>query len=177
MGNRQRISRASHRYRLVLTVMFWSTPALHAAVWCFYDQLPQTSEFLQSLAIEGGLTPVMRALAFVVSMIKGGVMMYGMWILICLFRLYEAGIFFAAENVLCCKQLSNALLCWVPAGIIVTPLTSLILTMNNPPGGHALQLSLQSADITALVVGGILRVVAGVMEDGRRLSDEMELVV
>lgn len=104
------------------------------------------------------------------------IMRAGIWILIRLFRLYETGIFFKAENILCFKQLSNTLLWWVPAGLIVTPLTSLVLTMNNPPGGHALHRNFQSADLTALVVGGILRVVAGVLEDGRRLWDEMELV-
>jgi hypothetical protein len=37
--------------------------------------------------------------------------------------------------------------------------------------------SLQSADVTALVVGSVLRVIAGVMEDCRRLKDEIELVI
>ncbi len=104
-------------------------------------------------------------------------MMYGIWTLIHLFRLYEAGIFFKAENVACFKKLSRILLWWVLAGLMVTPLTTLVLSMNNPPGGHVLQGSLQSADVTALVVGGVLSVIAGVMEDGRRLKDEMELVV
>jgi hypothetical protein len=177
MNSQQQISRTSHQYRLILTMILWLTPLLHAAIWFYFDHFPQNWALKQSLEIEGGLTPLMRILAFSASMLKGGVMMYGVWILIRLFRLYEKGIFFKTENVACFKKLSRTLLWWVLAGLIVTPLTSLILTMNNSPGNHALQISLQSADVTALVIGGVLRVIAGVMEDGRRLKDEMELVV
>ncbi len=177
MNSQQQISRTSYRYRLILTMIFWLTPLLHGAIWFYFDHFLEALAFKQSLEIEGGLTPLMRILAFGVSMLKGGVMMYGTWILIRLFRLYETGIFFKTENVACFKKLSRTLLWWVLAGLIVTPLTTLILTMNNSPDGHTLQISLQSADVTALVVGGVLRVIAGVMEDGRRLKDEMELVI
>ena len=177
MSSHQQITRTSYRYRLILTMIFWLTPIMYGAIWLYFDHFPAAWAFKQSLQIEGGLTPLMRLLAFGVSMLKGGVMMYGIWILIQLFRLYEAGIFFKAENVACFTKLSRTLLWWVLAGLVVTPLTSLILTMNNSPGAHALQISFQSADVTALVVGGVLRVIAGVMEDGRRLKDEMELIV
>ena len=120
---------------------------------------------------------MMRILAFCVSMIKGAVVMFGIRVLVDLFRLYENGLFFRAENVACFKKISRILIWWVIAGIIVTPLTTIILTMNNPPGEHALQISFQSADLTALIIGGILSVVAGVMEDGQRLQEELELTV
>ena len=103
--------------------------------------------------------------------------MTGIWVLKKLFECYEKGIFFQEENVACFKKLSRILIWWVIAGVVVTPVTTIILTMNNPPGEHVVQVSFQSADLTALVVGGILRVIAGVMDDGRRLQEEMELTV
>ncbi|MFT5726535.1 MAG: hypothetical protein ACI8PB_000656 [Desulforhopalus sp.] len=53
----------------------------------------------------------------------------------------------------------------------------MILTMNNPPGQHVLAVTFQSADLTALIVGGILRVVAGVMENAQSLQEEAELTI
>ena len=103
--------------------------------------------------------------------------MYGLSILIKLFKLYEAGIFFSGDNVSCFKKMSSALFGWVIAGIVATPLTALILTMNNPSGQHVVELSFQSADLTALIVGGILRVVAGVMGSAQSLQEESELTI
>lgn len=177
MNSHTRIAKTSSRYRILLTAIFYLTPLLYLLVWMFVDLFPEHWVHKQSFEIVGGITPLMQILAFFTSMIKGSVLMYGVGILISLFKLYEKGIFFNSASVSCFKKLSAVLIWWVIAGILVTPLTTMILTMNNPPGRHVVQISLQSADLTALIIGGILRIIAGVMEDGQRLQKEMELTV
>ncbi len=120
---------------------------------------------------------MMCLLGFLVSMIKGSIIMYGIWVLHRLFGCYEKKIFFNRETVACFKKISTALIWWVVAGILTDPLLSLILTMNNPPGQHAVAISFQSADLTALVVGGVLSVMAKVMDSGRKLQEEAELTI
>ena len=176
MNNDLKVTMISRRYRRLMNVLFYAIPVLSGGVWLFADYYPEQLSH-HSFEIVGGFTPLMKFLAFCASMIKGGVVMYGIGVLSELFGLYEKKIFFRAENVACFRKLSRALILWVAAGIIVTPLITVILTMNNPPGNHILQISLQSADVTALIIGGILRVIAEVMDDGRRLQEEIELTV
>ncbi|MBE0586358.1 MAG: DUF2975 domain-containing protein, partial [Desulfofustis sp.] len=145
--------------------------------WLFIEHLPADWLPHRSYEIVGGFPPLVRVLGFAVSMIKGAVVMYGLWVLVRLFKLYQAGIFFQAENVRCFRNLSRSLVLWALAGVLVTPLLSVVLTMNNPPGQRVVEISLQSADLTALVVGGMLGVIAAVMEDGERLREEVDLTV
>ncbi|WP_051305807.1 DUF2975 domain-containing protein [Desulfogranum mediterraneum] len=176
MRDRENIARVSNRYRLLLMALFCLVPVVNGLGW-FVVAHPEELMEPQAYAILGGVTLTMRILAFLVSMLKGAVVMYGLWILIRLFQLYQQGVFFELANVACFRNMSRALICWVAAGIVSEPLLSLILTMNNPPGEHVVQVSLQSADLTALIVGGILSVISRVMEDGRRLQEELELTV
>lgn len=176
MSRDLQIVTTSRRYRRLMNVLFYSVPVLYGGVWLFADHYPQQLS-RHSFEIVGGFTPLMKFLAFCASMIKGGVLMCGIRVLAELFGLYEKNIFFSAESVACFRKLSRILIWWVAAGIVVTPLTTVILTMNNPPGDHHLQISFQSADLTALIVGGVLRIIAEVMEDGRRLREEIELTV
>lgn len=93
--------------------------------------------------MSSGYTWLMRRLGFTASMLKGAAVMHG---------LYEEETSFASENIQCFKKFSNALIWWVITGIVATPLISLILTMNNPPGQHVLAITFQSA---ALRVSGV----------------------
>ena len=103
--------------------------------------------------------------------------MAGLWSLMQLFTCYERAEFFTEKTVQCCTTISRCLLWWVAAGIITEPLISLILTMNNPAGQRAISLSFQSADLTALIIGGVLSVIASVMDKGRMLKEEAELTI
>ncbi|MCB2215185.1 DUF2975 domain-containing protein [Desulfofustis glycolicus] len=177
MNQYHKIARTSRCYVVLLTILLVLVPVAHGAVWLFFEHLPADWLRPRSYAIVGGVSPLTRVLGFAVSMIKGIVVMYGLWVLIRLFKLYQKGIFFQAENVRCFKHLSRTLVLWAFAGVLVTPLLSVVLTMNNPPGQRVVEVTLQSADLTALVVGGMLAVIAAVMEDGERLQTEVDLTV
>lgn len=177
MDSRQQVVQRSRRYRHLLMVILVLLPCIQAFAWIFIEEIPMHWAYHQNFSVVHGFTPVMKILGFLVSMIKTGIVMYGLWVLIRLFSFYEQGRFFHNENVTCFASLSKVLISWVVAGLFATPLLSIILTMNNPQGQHSLQISFASADLTALIVGGILAVIARVMEDGRRLQEEADLTV
>ena len=178
MTNNLAIARKSKRYKYILTILLYSVPIFYLLTWLFIDRLPPlVGDLNHTYEVVGGYTLLMRFLGFAASMLKGSAVMYAILILIKLFRLYENGVFFSSDNVSCFKKISTALIWWVIAGIVATPLISVILTMNNPPGQHVLALSFQSADFTALIVGGMLRVVAGVMENAHGLQEEAKLTI
>lgn len=176
MISQKQIAVTSARYRVLLMALFCLVPVGNAFLWGFIEYFPQLLHNA-ALVMGSGFTPLMKVLAFLVSMIKGGIVMYALWVLVTLFKLYETGIFFNKKNVDCFKQLSRTLIWWVIASVVTTPLMTLVLTMNNPPGSHMISLELQSADITALITGGILRIIAGVMADGQRLQEEQDLTI
>ncbi len=172
------ITKKSRRYKTILTILLYSVPVFYCLIWLFIDHLPPQLGYLNHpYEVAGGYTPLMRLLGFAASMLKGIAVMYSILVLKNLFQLYENGVYFSSDNVRCFKDISTALILWVIAGIVATPLISLILTMNNPPGQHVFALSFQSADLTALIVGGMLRVVAGVMENAQSLQEEAKLTI
>jgi hypothetical protein len=171
------ISRVSRRYKNLLLVLFFCLPVSYAALWAFAGQLPKSWFDRDDYIIVGTITPLMSFLGFIVSMLKGTVIMYIIRTLKRLFGWYEQGVFFSGETVACFRHLSAALIWWVVAGLISSPLMSMVLTMNNPVGQRSISLTFQSADLTALIIGGVLSVIAKVMESGRRLQEEMELTI
>lgn len=178
MNGKDKISRTARQFRRLLMVIFAAIPLIHAFIWIAMERFPSnimTPDI--NYEIVGHLTPTVRILAFFVSMIQGGIAMYGIYLLIGLFRLYESGDVFKPANVRCFRGLSRVLIWWTVGGILTDPLQSLVLTLNNPPGKHILEIGLVSADFTALVVGGLLAVIAWVMEEGRKLQEEQELTV
>lgn len=172
------IQQASRRLRKVLVVVFFAIPVSTALVWIFINPMPEPMHkmILPYYAVLP-LPPLARLLGFLVMMVSGGIIMYGVSKLICLFKLYEQGQIFQSSNVHCFRSLSRTMIAWFIAGIIARPMMSVALTLHYPPGKRLLVLGFGSSDLTALLVGGILAVITWVMEEGRQLQKEQEFTV
>lgn len=175
--NKKSLRTISRRYKILLQFLFYCVPICYGLVWYFSPTMPEHWFTRSNFNIAGGITPTIAFLGFCISMVKGTIVMMGIWSLKNLFQLYENNEFFTCNTVNCFKSLSRCLLWWVLATITTEPLLSVILTLNNPEGQKAVSISFQSADITALIVGGSLSVVASVMDMGRKLQEEAELTI
>lgn len=178
IDNRERIRRASRRLRYLLLVVFYSMPVINALVWLSMNSFPEDiySNMLPHYVIMP-LPVYTRILGFLVVMIPTGVAMAGLHYLMNLFKLYEKGEIFQPANVLCFRNLSWVLIWWFLAGVIHRSLLTLAITLHNPPGQRRISLDLSSADLTALLIGGVLAVIAWVMEEGRKLQEDQDLIV
>lgn len=178
MHNIERIQRASRRLRYLLMTIFWVMPVINAYVWVFMNGFPKmmTSHMLPYF-VELPLPASARLMGFVVVMIPTGVAMIGAYHLVRLFRLYEQGDIFKLRNVRCYKKLSRLLIWWFAAGILCQSLLSVVLTLHHPPGQRMVTVGLASSDLTALLLGLILMVIAWVMEEGRKLQEDQDLTV
>jgi len=178
MQNRERIQQASKRLHTLLLIIFWIMPVITAVVWLFMNRLPETMyRNMLPYFVSVPLPLSARLMGFVVVMIPTGVAMFGLYYLMRLFQLYEQGQIFRLDNVRCFKKLSRVLIWWFVAGIVHKSLLSVALTLHNPPGQRMITLELGSPDLTALLVGGILAVIAWVMEEGRKLQEDQDLTV
>jgi hypothetical protein len=178
LHNRERIKRASRRLRLIVQVIIIFLPVFNALFWFFINDFPETmSRNMLPHYVRLPLPVLGCILGFAVSMLPVGVSMAGGQYLVRLFRLYEQGDIFKLANVLCFKRLSRVLIWWFVAGIVYRSLLSVVLTLHHPPGQRMIAVGLGSPDLTALLLGGILAVVAWVMEEGRKIQEEQELTV
>lgn len=178
MGNSLHIKRASRRLEAVFKIVLILIPVINALVWLFINRLPDEAQNnILPHYVRLPLPAQARLLGFMVSMLPSGVAMYGSWAMVRLFRLYEAGQIFREANVRCFRDISRTLMIWCVVRFISDPLMSIALTLHHPPGQRMLVLSLRSADITALLVGFVMAVIAWAMEEGRKLREEQDLTV
>jgi hypothetical protein len=178
MKNRNKIRRASRRLRYLLIAIACLLPLINALMWSIVNSLPEdiTSRMLPHFA-NLPLPLQARALGFATAMIPTGVAIFGLFYLMRLFELYEKGQIFGSANVRCFRNLSRVLIVWSGVGIVYRALLGVVLTLHHPPGQRILSLSFGSPDLTALLLGGILAVIAWVMEEGQQLQEDQELTV
>lgn len=178
MDTTARLARASRRLRLIFTTLLVLLPLADVLAWLYINDLGQDWQHnLLPAYARPPLPASARIMGLGASVLPMAAALYGIVALIRLFRLYEAGVVFREANVRCFRDLSRALLGWFAAGIVYQPFMSLALTLHHPPGQRQITLGLGTADLTALLVGLTLAVVAWVMDEGRKLQEEQDLTV
>lgn len=178
MTDSLRITRASRRLEIAFKIVFVLIPVVSALVWLFANEL--SDEMQKNILPHYARLPLpaqARAMGFFISMLPCGIAMYGTWALVRLFRLYERGQIFREANVRCFRDISRTLIIWSAVRFISSPLMSIALTLHHPKGQRLLVVGVHSVDITALLVGFVLGVIAWVMEEGRKLQEEQDLTI
>jgi len=178
MQNIERIRRASRRLRGFLVTAICLLPVTNGLVWLFINNFPEIMyRKMLPYFVELPLPVSARMMGFVVTMLPTGVAMAGAYYLMLLFRLYEQGLIFREANVRCFRNLSRVLIWWFAVGIAHKSLLSIALTLHHPPGQRMITVELGSPDLTALLLGAILAVIAWVMEEARKLQEDQDLTV
>lgn len=178
MHNRLRIQRASRRLRHLLIVVACLMPAINGVVWLYINQWPEVFQSkLIPYFVSMPLPLSARLMGFGITMLPTGIAMLGVFYLMRLFRLYEQGEIFRSSNVRCFRNLSRVLVGWFFIGILHRSLLSVVLTLHHPPGQRYITLELGSPDLTALLIGCVLAVIAWVMDEGRKLQEEQDFTV
>lgn len=173
-----RVQTMSRFLRIVFIVILIGIPLIQALFWIFFNQLP-TGMIPHELpvAVKQNLTMPTRLMALAVSFITTGVVMACVYQLVKLFRFYEQAEIFTEGTVGCLRTLGRLLIGLFFAGIIEQPLMSVALTLQNPPGQRMLTFGLRSDNIAVLLFGGVVVLIAWVMDEGRKLQEEQRFTV
>lgn len=118
------------------------------------------------------LTIETRVFAIIASFLPVGVLLYGMSVLVKLFRRYETGDIFSVDTANYYRRLGFAFFFWVIANLVFGGLISVILSFNNPPGERILSLSLGSVDIVTVLCGFMILTVGWVMREAQLIAEE-----
>jgi hypothetical protein len=109
---------------------------------------------------------------FALTLGPASVLIYGLDQLRRLFRLYASGEIFSPEAARRLKRFAVA----VMLQFLLRPLTgaalSVLFTAHNPPGQRAIAISFGSPEFTALLLGGLILVIAWIMGESARIADE-----
>ncbi len=159
-----RIRRASGIYRRILSALIPVVPAAVIVCWALFNQLPEGFRADLPAAPVGVLHPIQIVLAILITSLPAAVGLFALMTLRSLCGLYAQGAIFTAANVTCYRRLGYALLAWVTAGVFYTPLISAVLTYANGTGQRMLVLNLGVSDLSTLIIGGVVLMVAWVMD-------------
>ncbi|MCB2181759.1 MAG: DUF2975 domain-containing protein [Desulfobulbaceae bacterium] len=180
MDNLSKIKKISKNFHLLLSFLLGVIPLYYILYWMLINHLPETLINVNTHAtplIDHSLPIKLQLLGFITSLFPLSALIYGLLSIRKLFSFYKQGVIFSFEHVRLFKNTAKSLLSWVILSIIYESVKSVLFTAGNPPGSRILQVGCSSAEVATLIIGGILLVIAWVMDEGRILSEEHKLTV
>lgn len=163
-----------------LLVLFWFSfvfvAVFDTTLW-FSATMFNAQWFNASFPVEVDLplSTTRSLVAYIPSMFSAFLTMAMLWQLIALFGLYEKGQIFEQRNAQCYKKLSYLLIATPFIGALSDLLLSLALSYNGDSWYFSVEVD--DVDITMMVIGFIVRVIAVVMERAAELHEESELTI
>lgn len=173
----QHIQRVSRNYVVLFNVLLVTIPVGSVLYWIFFNHLPVGFHADLPIVPTDALSTLQRALGALVSVLPVGVALYGLLTLKGLFRLYADAVIFSSKNVRYLHRLGYTFVAWVIANTLFTPLISLVITAANREGERVLVVQFGIVELLTLIVGGIILVIAWVVNIGRDLEDEQTYTV
>lgn len=180
MDNISKIKKFSKNFHLLLSFLLVVIPLYYISYWIFINYLPETLITVnthKTPLIPNQLPITLQIIGFIVSLLPLSALTYGLVNIRKLFSFYKEGVIFSFEHVGIFKNTAKALILWVVLSMIYESAKSVLFSAGNPPGSRVLDIRLSSAEITTLLVGGIVFVISWVMDEGRILTEENELTV
>ena len=178
MDNQERIRRSSRRLRSVITIALALVLAYPIVLWGSFNWLMAMVD-LEVLPVDVRLPVPVTGLLLGLIWSAGPVLAIA-WGLVNLRRLlgeYERGRIFQPAAIACIRRIGQACLAFVAARLLFDPLASVAVTLHNPEGQRQLAISSDSLDLSALLLGCVVLLIARVMQEGQRLQEENAQIV
>ena len=150
--------------------LFWATTGSAGMDWWWAGNrpgLPMPAGFDPA-----NMTPALRLLAFLASMITAGLVVYVFWQVRLLFGLYGHGAIFTPDNARILRCIAWAVILNAPASVLKGMVMSVLLSWNSGPGQRELAVSLGTGELFALFAGVILLVISWVMGQAQAVWEE-----
>lgn len=177
-----KIQQWSRLIRIFFQLTIIAIPIVCLAQWVFSDTLAITT--ISSLRHNNPYLPPLphvpyfiRFLCFVISMTSYAVVIFALYHLVKLFRLYERGKIFTKANIKEITICSHAIFLWLVVDIISSSLLVVVLTMHNPVGQRLLTIGISSKYLAPFVIAVVASLIAQIMDEARKLKDENDHIV
>jgi hypothetical protein len=180
MENLLKMKKFSRNFYWLLSFLVVLIPLYYACYWVFINYLPETL-----INVNTDPTPLiphelpisLQLIGFIICLLPLSALVYVILNIRKLFSFYKEGEIFSFEHVRIFKQTAKALVMWAVLSIIYESAKSVIFSVGNPPSSRVFSVGLTSAEITTFLVGGVVFIIAWVMDEGRILNEENKLTV
>lgn len=176
MQNISRVKYLSSRIHSFLVISIVIVPIYYVSYWFLLNQYPLMSDSPSSI-VAHQLSIEIQAVGFISSLLPLSALMYLLFNLIKLFSLYKQGIVFSLKHVSLFKKTSKLLIIWVFLSIIYESVKSVLFSWGNPVGERVLSVSFGSEQLTVLIVATLVYLIAWVIDEGRELAEENQMVI
>lgn len=180
MDNLSKIKKISQSFHFIISLLLVVIPLYYVGYWLLINHLPDTLITVNTPStplISNKLSIKLQLVGFATSLLPLSALLYGLVNIRNLFAFYKNGVIFSFEHVIILKKSANALVLWVILSIFYESAKSILFSVGNPPGSRVIEVGFGSAEITPLLVAGIVFVIAWVMDEGRVIADENKLTV
>ena len=162
------------------SILLLIIPIYYAGYWLLINEIPSSlvNVNIESTSlIRNVLSLKLKTIGFIASL----PVLFSLFTVVKslqkLFSLYKEGEIFSFKHVKLFKKCATSLLLWVIFSILYESSKSVIFSISNPPGERILTLGISSSEITTILVGVTVFVLAWVMDEGRVLNEEIKLTV
>ena len=180
MENLLKIKKFSNKFHGLLSILLVLVPLYYIVYWVFINHLPETlitANTPTTPLIPNLLDVKLRLIGFSVSLLPLSALAYLIFNMRKLFSFYKEGEIFSFDHVVLFKNTARGLIFWVIFSILYETVKSVLFSIGNPPGSRVLTVGVTWAEVTPLLVGGVVFLIAWVMDEGRALSEDNELTV
>lgn len=181
-----RIKRISKFFRVFFQIILVIMPLIFVYTWLSSPQefvLPGGVIHMTSVpdAYRNHIFHVLsgseRLMAALVSAVPVCIVLFIVYSLIKLFKLYEQGEIFSLANVRYIRNIGYAML----ALQIVDPFYQLaigyVLTVNNPPGQGYMSVTLDQGNVEGILTALVVILISWIMAEGCKLREEQQLTI
>jgi len=189
----EKIQKVSRYFRWFFTALIILTPLFSALCWYFFEKLiPAASQtqlgfhaaaispavqVANKLPLISEITAQTKMLGFLVPLIPDGIFMLACFLLAQLFRLYEKGQIFLAQNVRCIRNLGLLLLIKPVLLLVYETLLTFILTMNNLVGERLIKVSAGTDQVGEIALALVILLISWIMDEGRKLKEQEDYII
>jgi hypothetical protein len=179
MDNLSKVRRISKYFHFLFSVLLIVLPLYYILYWVLINHLPDTLISVNhSKSLVANELPIkFQVIGLLIALLPLSALTCVIFDVRKLFGFYKEGVMFSLDHVIIFKNTAKALLWWVLFSIIYESAKSVLFTAGNPPGSRLLEVGFSSGEFTTLMVGGIVFVIAWVMDEGRILIEENELII
>jgi len=94
-----------------------------------------------------------------------------------LFSYYQRGEIFTSNTIYCLKMLGKTLLLWLLLNLIYPVLVTLFIRFTGLSDSLAIIINFGSTELNYLLIGGVIYVIAWIMQEGMLIQEQQELVI
>jgi hypothetical protein len=168
-----RIRRVSRFLDFTCLLLIVALPLMVAIYWSVAD--PRTLAVRANLspdAMLSTLLPWQRLAAGFMAEIPPCLLLTGFWHARKCFQLFASGYVFTTNATHCLHRFSSWAMASAIASIICTAVSSVVMTLQNPPGLRYLAIGISSDQVFLLLFAAVVWLMAGIIRQGQVLADE-----